>query len=257
MRVATAQSVFGRLLRLPLKVIPGERPLRVIRGPLRGQRWIPASSVHGCWLGSFERYEQDLLVRLVQPGQVVFDLGANVGFYTLLAARLVGRTGRVIAFEPASRNIRYLKRHLDLNACTNVTVVEAAVGDTAGIAVFQPGASHAEGHLVTDAGVSADSYRVPVVTLDDLVASRELPLPHILKIDVEGAEYAALVGATDVLRRARPEILLSTHSIPQRQQCMDHLINLGYDVRPMVGDGPLGSELYCVPATPPPTSALR
>jgi FkbM family methyltransferase len=247
MRVPTAQSTVGQLLRLPLKAIPADRPLRILSGRLRGYRWIPGASVHGCWLGTFERYEQEEFARVLRPGQVVFDIGANVGFYTLLAARLVGPAGRVWAFEPAARNVAYLKRHLELNNCRHATVLEVAVADRTGTATFQASPSFSEGRLVADASPTPGQYEVATVTLDALLARDEVSLPNLLKIDVEGAELSVLHGAADVIRRGRPTILLSTHSSALREQCADHLRQLDYDVRPMVDGGGLGSEIYGAP----------
>ncbi|HWZ58637.1 MAG TPA: FkbM family methyltransferase, partial [Gemmatimonadaceae bacterium] len=132
---------------MPLRVVPRERPVPILGGPLRGWRWIPAAASHGCWLGTFERAEQDVFARTVRPGDVVYDLGANVGFYTLLAARLAGPTGRVVAFEPVPRNLGYLRRHIALNQCENVTVVAAAVSDRSGTARFRDGPAHTVGTL--------------------------------------------------------------------------------------------------------------
>src|SRR5271156_6016447 len=64
----------GKLLRLPLRAVPRERPVRILGGPLRGWRWIPAAASHGCWLGTFERAEQDVFARTVRAGDVVYDL---------------------------------------------------------------------------------------------------------------------------------------------------------------------------------------
>ena len=83
------RSVAGRLLRLPLALIPAVLPMPVLQGPLRGYWWITGSSNHGCWLGSYEYDKQRLFARMIRAGDVVFDIGANVGFYTLLAASRV------------------------------------------------------------------------------------------------------------------------------------------------------------------------
>lgn len=247
MRMPTAQSPLGRAIRLPLQLVPRERPLPILAGPLRGWRWIPGSSVHGCWLGTFERYEQRLFECILRPGQTVYDLGANVGFYTLLAARLVGSSGRVLAFEPASRNLAYLRQHVALNGCHNVEVIEAAVSDHAGSAVFEIGASNAEGRLVRDRVVDHGSWTVPLVTIDGLANAGRIPLPHLIKIDVEGEESAVLDGALQTLQRARPRVLLSTHSSDLRARCVSQLTQLGYSVRCMADDGGHATELDCIP----------
>ena len=70
----------------------------------------------------------------------VFDIGAHAGYYTLIASKLVGGSGHVVAFEPAPRNLRYLRRHLSLNHVSNVTVLEVAVSDRAGVGRFDVGA---------------------------------------------------------------------------------------------------------------------
>ena len=90
----------GRALRLPLRLIPKDANVRILQGPLRGKYWISGSSDHGCWLGSYEVAKQRKVTELVRPGMICWDVGANVGFYTLLFAELVGRTGSVYAFEP-------------------------------------------------------------------------------------------------------------------------------------------------------------
>ncbi len=80
----------GRAMRLPLQLIPDSAVVRILQGPLRGKRWIAGSSNHGCWLGSYEAAKQRKIIEFVRPGMVCWDVGANVGFYTLLFAELVG-----------------------------------------------------------------------------------------------------------------------------------------------------------------------
>jgi len=123
----SSHSLAGRVLRAPLRLVPGKLVVPVVQGPLRGARWVVGSSTHGCWLGCYEAGNQAIYVRLVRPGMTVYDLGAHVGFYTLLFSRLVGPGGVVHAFEPVPRNIFYLERHLRLNGTMNVRVQEFAV----------------------------------------------------------------------------------------------------------------------------------
>ncbi|HEX6832536.1 MAG TPA: FkbM family methyltransferase, partial [Rudaea sp.] len=99
----------------------------ILQGPLRWRLWIPGSSSHGCWLGSYEYDKQRLFARVARSGDVVFDIGANVGFYTLLAATCVAPTGRVVAFEPMPSNVKRIHQHLKLNRIGSVHSVEAAV----------------------------------------------------------------------------------------------------------------------------------
>src|SRR5687768_7123297 len=117
----SSRTLVGKLLRLPLRLIPGSAVVPVLKGPLRGARWVVGSMPHGAWLGTIELHMLRDLAGRLRAGMTVYDLGANVGLYTLAAARAVGAEGRVYAFEPLPRNVSYLKRHLALNKLTNTS----------------------------------------------------------------------------------------------------------------------------------------
>ncbi len=129
-------SLFGKVLRYFLDFIPDARVLRILQGPLRGKKWVKGSGVNGYWLGSYEVKNQKLFVEFIKGGDIVFDVGAHVGFYSLLFSQLVGKTGRVFAFEPLARNIQFLKKHIELNNISNVEVRECAVAETTGERFF-------------------------------------------------------------------------------------------------------------------------
>jgi FkbM family methyltransferase len=224
------QSFVGKLLRLPLRLIPHGAVLPILQGRLRGKKWIVGSSVHGCWLGSYEYDKRRLFEAMVREGTVVFDIGAHVGFYTLLASELVGSRGRVFAFEPLPANLVYLKEHLRLNRAGNVTIIEAAVSDRCGTSYFDEGPGRSMAHLASEA-----KLLVQTVTIDDLVARGQIPLPDCIKIDVEGAEARVLSGAQWTLTQSRPVIFLATHGIAVHQQCCHLLRALGYALRPIGG----------------------
>src|SRR5579871_1243331 len=109
------ESVVGRALRAPFRLIPRSAAVPILQGPLRGKRWVVGSATHGCWLGSYEQDKQQCFAGAVSVGSVVYDIGANVGFYSLLASVLVGVSGAVYSFEPVPRNCHFLRRHVDLN----------------------------------------------------------------------------------------------------------------------------------------------
>ena len=207
----------------------------VIRGPLRGARFILgtlAGEGGGAtvYLNMIEPEQTSAFVNTLKGGQVFFDIGANVGYYTILGARLVGPRGRVLAFEPSPRNLSYLYRHTVLNRSGNVTIVPAACSDTMSLAVFSSGKNFAEGHLA-DArdknGVHDRRFLVPTITIDEVVRKLRIS-PDVIKIDVEGAELSVLKGAEGTLRTAKSLIFLSTHSVALRQTCLDYLATLGY-----------------------------
>ncbi|MGH8164649.1 MAG: FkbM family methyltransferase, partial [Rhodanobacteraceae bacterium] len=174
------------------------------------------------------------LMELLRPGQVFFDVGANVGVYTLLGAKTVGPTGAVVAFEPLPRNLAFLFRHLRLNRARNVTIAPLACADRVATELFYEGANPALGRLATveQAGRRSGATLVATVTLD--AAAEHLRLqPDVLKIDVEGAELRVLEGAKTLLEQARPAILLSIHSDQLRQSCLSFLENHNYTVTPL------------------------
>ena len=222
------KSVVGRILRLPLKFLPKQAQLPILQGRLRGKKWIVGSGNHGCWLGSYELDKQQVFGRTVTPGSVVFDLGGHVGFYTLLASEAVGSTGRVFVFEPVPRNLFYLKKHLELNHTSNVTVLEVAVSDKSGTVSFEEGPSSSMGRIALEG-----ELLVRTVVLDELISRRELPAPDYMKIDIEGAELSALHGARSMLARAHPTIFLATHGSDVHQGCCRLLHSLGYQLEPI------------------------
>src|SRR4051794_37935389 len=117
------RSFVGRLVRVPAHAIPARTVMRIRRGPARGMKWIAGSSIHGCWLGTYELEKQQVLERFVRPGMTVYDIGANAGFYTLFFSSLVGDTGRVFAFEPCPYAARFLIDHVQMNGLSNVRVI--------------------------------------------------------------------------------------------------------------------------------------
>jgi FkbM family methyltransferase len=234
-------SFLGRAIRLPLRLVPRDAVLRILSGPLLGRRWIAGAATNGCWLGTYERFAQRIFVEHVRPGSVVYDVGANAGFFTLLASKLSGPSGAVYAFEPMERNLRYIREHLRLNRTGNVQVVPMAVSDRIGPVRFAAAHNPAMGGLAASGEIEVQS-----TTLDEW-ASTMAP-PSFIKMDIEGAEHAALSGAVELLRSARPVILLSEHGWEQHERCGRLLESLGYELKLLV-DG-MSDGNYVVLATP-------
>ncbi|HEV7921925.1 MAG TPA: FkbM family methyltransferase [Thermoanaerobaculia bacterium] len=196
--------------------------MRILSGPLRGQRWIRSSATNGCWAGTYERESQRVFREHVQPAGVVFDIGANVGFFTLLAAKLA-KDGFVYAFEPLPGNLGYLRRHLALNQVRHAEILPIAVAASTGTARFAAAPSPSMGALAADGGLE-----VAIDTLDRLVSVGRIRPPNFIKIDVEGAEHDVLRGAASVLREAKPTIFLSAHGWQQHELCSALLAEAGY-----------------------------
>ncbi|HET6764933.1 MAG TPA: FkbM family methyltransferase [Longimicrobiaceae bacterium] len=214
-------------------------------GVLRGRWWLPASrgKILRILGGTYEPEQTALFRRHVQPGARVLDVGAHVGYYTLVSSVLAGPTGKVWAFEPNPTNHAFLRRHVQINGRGNVTVVQAAVSDRPGTARFDFGTGSGTGHLAEDGAIEVRTLR-----LDDFCAEQGAD-PTAVKIDVEGAEMQVLEGAEQVIARARPVIFLSTHGAEVHARCLAWLRERGYGLTPILGgDVATTSEVLCLPA---------
>ena len=223
-----SQTLLGKMLRLPLSLIPRDAEVRILRGPLRGQKWVVGAANHACWTGSYEVDALRAFSDAISPGAVVYDVGANVGVYSLLASSRVGASGRVYAFEPMERNLRYLHRHLELNRTQHCVVVAAAVSDTDGTRKFSAASwDYSMGRLAEEGETVVAS-----VTLDSCVyGEKKLPPPDLIKIDVEGAEAEVLTGASRLLAEFHPRIFLEVHGTELHAHCRAFLQVRGYIVR--------------------------
>ena len=224
-------SLVGKVLRFPLRLLPAKTQMSIIQGRLKGKRWIVGSGCHGFWLGSYEFDKQRLFEKTIVSESIVFDLGGHVGFYTLLASELVGTNGKVFVFEPAPHNLFYLKEHLRINSIKNVTVIEAAVSDKSGLVPFDEGSDSSSGHI----GSVVGKLQVQVFALDDLISAGKLPAPDYIKMDIEGAEALALAGAESMLAKTHPTIFLATHGFTVHQKCCQMLQSLNYQLKPLDG----------------------
>lgn len=235
-----ASSALRTAIRQPLRLIPDQAELPILAGPLRGARWIAGSHVHSCWLGTYERPKPARFAAELRPGDVVYDVGANVGYYTLIASRQVGALGTVVACEPVPRNLDYLRAHLHRNGCTNTAVVAAAVSDAVGTESFAVDEHPAMGHLA-----SVGELVVDTLTIDALADGH--PPPDVIKMDIEGAEYLALSGASRTLAEFRPRIFLATHGAGVQERCVQLLETAGYGFE-WLGRGDDRGEIFAVPS---------
>ena len=151
----------------------------------------------------------------LEPGMVVVDVGAHIGYYTIVTSLAVGEQGRVFAFEPEPRNLRLLRKNVEANGCTNVRIVEQAVGAACGPARLALDPKNTGGHsLVVAATGAARAIAVDCVDLDGFL-EREDVRPSFVKIDVEGAERAVLAGMSRTLARPGALVILIEY-FPER-----------------------------------------
>ena len=227
----SGQTRLGKILRLPLSLIPRDRVVPILRGPLRGKRWIVGSSLHGCWAGTYEVGTLKAFASVIAPGSCIYDVGANVGIFTLLASVTTGATGKVYSFEPFPRNARYLRRHLELNQLQNCCVMEVAASDAEGTQRFLTASENHMGHLSGDGDLD-----VSCVTLDACIyGEKKLRPPNVIKIDVEGAELRVLQGATRSLTEYHPSLFVEIHGTALHRDCHDFLAAKGYHLKDAYG----------------------
>lgn len=187
--------------------------VRVVRD---GSIFLAQPSVHLGWhvklFGTYEPELRKVFRNVLSSGAVAVDVGANVGWHTLLMARLVGEGGRVLAVE-ANPSVRArLVEHLDLNRLEQVEVIPYAVADREGCVAFQapdrenPAAG--DGHVVANAEVGdRDVIHVESRTLDAICEIAHIARLDLIKIDVEGFEWPVLKGAERTIAKFRPHIV--------------------------------------------------
>lgn len=221
------KSLFGKIVRLPLSLIPKGTIIPILQGRLKGCKWIVGSSIHGCFLGSYEYQETSIFEERVKKGDIVFDIGAHVGYYTLLSAVLVGDKGKVFAFEPVPRNLFYLYRHLKINHFSNVKIFEIAVSDLEGMETFVSDTfNQSQSHFSLQGNLVVKKN-----SLDELFSRKEIPEPDFIKIDVEGAEKLVILGAKSLLQSVHPDIVISFHSFQLKKECCDLLRQFNYELK--------------------------
>jgi FkbM family methyltransferase len=192
------------------------------------------------WLGTYEPELQQAVRDWLRPGMLVYDVGANVGYISLLLARAAGASGQVFAFEPLPANLERMAANFRLNPWAHLTCIPAAVVDRAGPVRFLAHTSGAMGKAAGSAGRHDQAYpseiEVAGIDLDGFAyPSGELaaaafhgPPPQLIKMDIEGGEVLALQGMARLLSEARPLILLELHGPESARSAWDTLTAAGY-----------------------------
>ena len=170
---------------------------------------------HGVWEAHVERALRDLL----GPGDVGYDIGANLGYFSAVMSQAVGPSGRVVAFEPVPSTFARLSLCRELNDYTQLTPLLTAVGATRGEIElsFDPRLPGDASSYERPHAQGSSRLRVPISPLDVLVETHDLPRPSVIKIDVEGHELAVLEGAMRTLENHRPKLVFELNAAMSRQ----------------------------------------
>jgi FkbM family methyltransferase len=199
---------------------------KIRSGYLKGRRiWLTGNSEWSPLLGKFEPTMQKVMVNVIRPGQVIYDLGANNGLHGLLMAGLVGEKGLVYNFEPLPTNLEEIEGNFKLNGINHYHNVAAAVSDKDEKAVFRISTHAKQGSLSENGRSSGETVEVECTTLDTFIGKGN-PGPSFMKIDVEGAEGAALRGFSGSIRKYWPVMIIELHTPQQDREVgkflMDH-----------------------------------
>ncbi len=211
--------------------IDGLGPVRI---RLRRNRWF-------LW-EKFGQYDGPILAafaRFIEPGAVVWDVGANIGVYTRVIKQWFN-AGTVIAIEPMAENFDLLLENIRLSGASDIRALRLALADrpgeetlqiddvTSGTAVLDSISGGGASQGRRSVGLPPRTETVSVRTIDDLIASGDAPPPAVIKIDTEGAEVKVLAGARETLLRFRPRLAIALHGADKAEGTMRLLNELGY-----------------------------
>lgn len=247
-RSGVARNVYESLRKIPGVGSTVEKLVRSAIPPAsRFWMQIPEGLGKGLWMnvdprfdvrymdGGHEPWIQELLTSELQAGDCYFDVGAHTGFFAMIAARVVGPTGCVVAFEADPENAALLKANVERNDLQQVKIVQAAVWSRAGEVTFERGPAESnrmQGHVSDNVSSGRTAGRaeifVPAVSLDEVVFERGMGAPKLVKIDIEGAEWGALQGARRLLGEKKPRVLCEVHDPPEVEKIQNYLRELGY-----------------------------
>lgn len=164
--------------------------------------------------GTWEPYVKDKFK--VQKGEVIMDVGAHIGYYTIQLANILGKIGGVVSIEPDIRNFTLLKKNVLLNSLSNVTLINAAIGRTSCDAKITLGLDPMFSALNNKRHSALPPQNVKVFSIDDLVKKLNLKKLNWIKLDIEGGEMEALKGALNTIRHFCPKFLIEITSTEDR-----------------------------------------
>ncbi|MFO7584307.1 MAG: FkbM family methyltransferase [Anaerolineales bacterium] len=252
-------STLARLLPLPLKqglyrfpplarlirgsinasVADGLSEVEIAAGDLRGYKiLLNLKAEKSRWLGTYEPELAEAVREFVKPGMTVYDVGANIGYVSMLLAHAVRPDGQVFAFEALPANIERIRANIGLNDLEErIHLIPQAVADKSGELTFYVHASVGMGKVAGSAGRSEDQYqaeiKVQTLSLDEFVYQQDNPAPHVVKMDIEGGEVLALPGMKRILNEHHPLLLLELHGPESERVAWHTLSEAGYRLREM------------------------
>ena len=220
------------------------RDVEIQQGYAKGLLFRTGSGNPEYGLGINEIPVQEILVDLLKPGLVFYDIGANVGFFSMIAAKYLDPNGGVYAFEPLPENAKAIQHNVSINNFLQVEVIQKAVSNHSGkeqllVSDFSGGSSLESGDRPPDL---VGEIEVDVVTIDDFIISENASPPDVVKIDVEGVEINVLEGMKETIAEFRPVVIYEIDDDKQEnydrkeKACEQYLLTCGYSIEKL-GEG--------------------
>lgn len=215
-----------------------QRDVTIRNGIAKGLKFNPGESCPELALGTYEVPIQNIFAQYLHQGDVFYDIGSNVGFFSIIAAQLVGDRGKVYAFEPGQENANSIRHNARLNKFKQIEVIEKAVSHSSGSGQLLL-AQYSGGHALATADIPPDlagEVTVDLVAIDDLIAQNKIAPPNFVKVDVEGAELDVLKGMKQTIQTHQPTIIYEiddgdrTAYERKYQELADFLESLNYQV---------------------------
>jgi len=195
---------------------------------------------------------------LIKPGMTVLDVGANIGYFTLVAAKRVGENGRVFAFEPEPHNYNLLVQNIEFNHCANVTALPIALSDEQGQLLLYLHRTNLGCHSISKENVHSEGgcTRVEATTLDSFISNLGDHRVDLIKMDIQGAEGLLIKGGEETLRRDGLAIIMEFWPKGLRQvgtdpsELLRKLVELGFQIKVICGEGAELAEGTDLTSTP-------
>ena len=215
-----------------VRIVNPDKMIKIKSGYLKNKLWSISIPDSRYVMGTYEPKLADIIVRELRSGKQFVDIGANSGYFTMLAATISSK--QVIAIEPIPGNLKILSNHLRINNINNVKLCEQALSLTTGDVQFSLTKNLAANTYKEESPLykkSENKLIVSTSSLSDFSRDFSLDSNSFLKIDVEGAEFDVLKGGEDFIKRYHPDMMLATHNCHVdgvRERCLQFLDELGY-----------------------------
>lgn len=223
----------------------GLNKVQVAAGGLKGKwLYLDLQKEKDYWLGTYEVDLQETIRTYIKPGMVVYDVGANIGYISLLLNQHVGTNGHIFSFEALPANIKRLQQNIEANqAERSITVVPAAVTASSQPVQFLVHPSTSMGKAVGSAGRTDQAYMQEIsvegISLDDFIFQKGNLPPSAIKMDIEGGEVMAVEGMAHLLNEYHPVMLVELHGQQAARKVGSTLMAAGYSLYLMEPGYPL------------------